>query len=97
MFEALIISLLVSAAAVHVGYKLAPKLAQQKVRVMLAAGLNKIGLTALAKRMATFPQTSDKACGSGCGGCGADVAPGGAKDAAQEGGAKVVRFHPRVR
>ncbi len=97
MFEVLIVSLLVAVAAMHVAFKLAPKPAQQKFRVVMATGLNKIGLVLLAQRVATIPKAADKSCGSGCDGCGAEAVSGAAKNAEKEGASKVVHFHPRTR
>lgn len=98
MLEALVISLMVGVAAAHVAFKLAPKPAQQKFRVVMAASLNKIGFAKVAQRLVNIPQASDKACGSGCSGCGAEASTGReVKDAVKGGGAKVVQFHPRVR
>ena len=97
MLEVLVISLMVGAAAVHIGFKLSPKPAQQIFRVAMAAGLNKIGLGKAAQRV-IVTQAADKACGSGCDGCGAEAVAG---DEMTDGGAKVVQkvvhFYPRSR
>ncbi len=101
MLEVLVISLMVGAAAIHVAFKLAPKPAQQIFRAVMAAGLNKIGLAKAAQRV-IVAQAADKACGSGCDGCGTEAVAGaemtddGAR-VVQKVVQKVVHFYPRNR
>ncbi len=94
MSEAIVISIIVGLAAVHVAFRLLPKQGQQKLRVAMAAGFNKIGLYSVAQRLVVIPQAADKACGSGCDGCGTQAVGDELKT---DGGAKVVQFHPRLR
>lgn len=94
MIEPIVISFIVGFAALHVAHRLLPKLVQQKVRVVSAAWLNKLGLHAMAQRLLATPRGTDKACGSGCDGCGTEAAGNALKT---EGSAKVVQFHPRLR
>jgi hypothetical protein len=94
MIEAIVISFMVGFAALHIAFKLSPKLVQQKLRGAMAAGLNKIGLHAITKRFVVTPQAADKACGSGCDGCGTEAAGDELKTDSR---AKVVQFYPRLR
>lgn len=97
MIEGIVISFIVGFAALHVAFRLLPKLAQQKLRGATAAGLNNIGQHAMANRfVATLQatQATDKACGSGCDGCGTQAAGDETKT---DGDSKVVQFHPRFR
>ncbi len=94
MIEAIVISLIVGFAAMHVAFRLSPKLVQRKMRDVLAASLNKIGLHTIAHRFAAVTQARDKVCGSGCDACGTQTAAG---DDVKVGGAKVLQFHPRLR
>jgi hypothetical protein len=94
MIEAIVISFIVGLAAAHVAFRLSPKLVQRKVRDVMAAGLNKIGLHTMAKHFVAVPHAADEACGSGCDACGAEVAGDELKTNI---GAKVVQFHPRLR
>ena len=94
MIEAIVISFIVGFAALHVAFKLLPKPGQQKMRVVSAAGLNKLGLHAMARRLLATPRGTDKACGSGCDGCGTEAVGDELKT---DGGAKVVHFYPRLR
>jgi hypothetical protein len=94
MIEAIVISFMVGLAALHVAFKLSPKPAQRKIRAASAAWLSKLGLHAIAKRLLTTLRAADKACGSGCDGCGSQAVGDGLK---ADGGAKVVHFHPRFR
>lgn len=94
MIEAIVISFIVGFAAAHVAFRLSPKPVQQKMRDGMAAGLNKMGLHAMAKRFVAIPQTADKACGSGCDGCGT---PATGDELKVDSVAKVVQFHPRLR
>ncbi len=95
MIEAIVISFIVGLAALHVAFKLSPKPVQRKMRDVVMAGLNKIGLHAMAHSMDSIRQSADKACASGCDGCGIDAAKGSESNA--KGVAKVVRFYPRAR
>jgi hypothetical protein len=94
MIEAIVISFIVGLAALHVAFRLLPKPGQQKMRVVSAAWLNKLGLHAMAQRLLATPRVADKACGSGCDGCGTEAAGGELK---VDGSAKVVQFYPRLR
>jgi hypothetical protein len=94
MIEAIVISFMVGLAALHVAFKLSPKLVQRKMYDVMAIGLNKIGFDAMAQRLLATPHAVDKACGSGCDGCGTEAAGDELKT---DGGAKVVHFHPRFR
>jgi NO-binding membrane sensor protein with MHYT domain len=94
MIEAIVILFIVGFAALHVAFELSPKLVQQKLRGAMAAGLNKIGLHAMAMRFVAIPDAADKACGSGCDACGTE----GARDELKtDSGAKVMHFHQRLR
>jgi hypothetical protein len=95
MIESVAISLIVGLAALHVALRLLPKRVQQKLRGAMAAGLNKIGLHATAKRFIAIPQATGKACGSGCDACGTQPVP--SDELKLNGSAKVVQFHPRLR
>jgi hypothetical protein len=98
MIEAIVTSLIVAFAAMHVTFRLSPKLVQQKLHGVMAAGLSKIGLDSVAQRLVSVRQVEDKACGSGCGGCGAQTTTG--DEIKADGGVKVVQvvqFHPRLR
>jgi hypothetical protein len=94
MIEAIVISFIVGFAALHVAFRLLPKQVQQKMLVMSAAWLNKLGLHAMTQRLLATPRVADKACGSGCDACGTEAAGDELKT---DGGAKVVQFHPRLR
>ena len=94
MIEAIVISIIVGLAAVHAAFRLLPKPVQQKMRDGMAVGFNKIGLYSVAQRLVAVPQAADKACGSGCDGCGTQAVGDELKT---DGGAKVVQFHPRLR
>jgi hypothetical protein len=94
MIEAIVISFMVGFAALHVAFRLLPKLVQQKMRIVSATWLIKLGLHAMAQRLLATPHAVDKACGSGCDGCGTEAAGDELKT---DGGAKVVHFHPRLK
>jgi hypothetical protein len=94
MTEAIVIAVIVGFAALHVAFRLLPKPGQQKMRVVSAAWLNKLGLHAMAQRLLATSRVADKACGSGCDGCGTQVAGDELK---VDTGTKVVQFHSRVR
>jgi hypothetical protein len=94
MIEAIVISFIVGFAALHVAFRLSPNSGQQKMRVVSAAWLNKLGLHAMAQRLLATPRVADKACGGGCDGCGTEAAGDELKT---DGGAKVVHFHSRFR
>jgi hypothetical protein len=95
MIEAVVISFIVGLAALHVAFRLLPKLVQQKMYDVMAICLNKIGLDAMAQRLLLKPRTENKACGSGCAGCGAQAVT--SDELKLNGSAKVVQFHPRLR
>jgi hypothetical protein len=94
MIEAIVISLVVGLAAAHVAFRLSPKLTQRKMRDFIVMGLSKFGFHALAQRLLLIPRTENKACGSGCDGCGTQA---GGDELKVDGGEKVVQFHPRLR
>lgn len=94
MIEEIVILFIVGFAAVHVAFKLLPKPGQQKMRVVSAAWLNKLGLHAIAQSLLATPYAVVMACGSGCDGCGTEAAGDELKT---DDGAKVVHFHPRFR
>jgi hypothetical protein len=94
MIEAIVISFIVGFAALDILFRLLPKLVQQKMRVASAAWLNKLGLHAMAQRLLATPREVDKACGSGCDGCGTEAAGDELKTDSR---AKVVQFHSRLR
>jgi hypothetical protein len=91
MIEATIILFIVGFAALHIAFKFSPKPAQQKFRIVIAAGLNKIGLDSVAQRLVAV---GNGACGSGCDGCGTHATGNELKI---DSGAKVVRFYPRIK
>jgi hypothetical protein len=93
MVEAIVILFIVGFAALHVAFKLSSKPVQQKMRSVMATGFNKIGLYSVAQRFVAIPPLGDKACGSGCNGCGTEAAGDELK---VDGSAKVVQFHPRL-
>ena len=94
MIEAIVISFIVGLAAVHVAFRLSPKLVQRKIRDASAAWLSKLGLHAIAQSLLATPHAADKACGSGCDGCGSQAVGDELK---VDGGAKVMQFHQRLR
>jgi hypothetical protein len=94
MIEAIVISFIVGFAALHVAFRLLPKPGQQKMRVVSAAWLNKLGLHAMAQRLLASSHLADKACGSGCNGCGTQAAAG---NEVKGGGAKVVQFYAHLK
>jgi NO-binding membrane sensor protein with MHYT domain len=95
MIEAIVISFIVGFAALHVVFRLSPTPAQRKVRDVMAAGLNKIGLDLMAQRLVASPQVADKACGSGCDGCGIHATTD--DEMKVKDSAKVMQFHQRLR
>jgi hypothetical protein len=94
MIEAIVISFMVGLAALHIAFRLLPKLVQRRMYDVMAIGLNKIGFDAMAQRLLLKLRAENKACGSGCDGCGTEAAGDELKT---DGGAKVVHFHPRFR
>ncbi len=85
---------IVGFAALHVAFRLSPNPVRQKLRGVIAAGLNKIGLKAMAQRLGALRQVGDSACGSCCDECGSQTAD---DELTVDTGTKVVQFHPRLR
>jgi hypothetical protein len=89
MIEAIVVLLIVVFAALHVAFKLSPIPVQQKLYNAYVMGFNKVGLHAVAQRLSLKPQNENKACDSGCDGCGTQTVA--------ESKVEVVQFHPRLR
>jgi hypothetical protein len=95
MIEAIVISSIVGFAALHVAFRLLPKLAQRKICDVIVVELNKLGLHAMTQRLLATSPVADKACGSGCDGCGAQTV--GGDELKLNGSAQVMRFYPRLK
>jgi hypothetical protein len=92
MIEWILISIIITFAALHLVLKLLPITIEQKLRVTMAAGLRKIGFHSAATGLVSAKQATSQGCRSGCERCGIKAV---GHESRLDGGAKVIQFHPR--